>query len=357
MKKQNYTTHRIVLFVAIFLGMLGSVNAQRRGTRVIDNKGTIKNVLDTSSHFVDTAANGLTKLNDSTLVLGGKLIQVTTLDINGQKLQLANLVSGQRTDSLVVADPITGELKRIAPSQLLNNLIIKNGLRKDGDTAKLGGALTEATTITATGTNSLTLNGSSAAGAIRITNLTSGATSDSLLVIDPATNNVRYIAATTLLRALQANNGLTKVGDTLQLGGNLIKNTTIGTNGKNLNISVGGSASDSLNITGLRSGNLTTDSIMVVNGATGKVGQVAVTQLLQSGETSFSATAGQTIYAVANMPAIPSKVSVFRNGAKLIGGSNSTVTSDYTVAIGQVTLVLNGYSIIAGDVIEVQWVK
>lgn len=357
MKKNNYTTSRIGLLLAVCVGLAGTAGAQRRSTKVIDNKGTIKYVLDSSSHFVDTATNGLTKLNDSTLILGGKLIQVTTLDINGQKLQLANLVSGQRTDSLVVADPTTGELKRISATQFLNNLTAKNGLRKDNDTVKLGGPLTEATTITATGTNSFTLNNSGVSGAIKITNLTSGLTSDSLLVLDPATSSVRYISASTLLRALQANNGLTKTGDTVQLGGNLNRNTNINTNGKNLTLSVGATATDSLNITGLRTGNLATDSIVVVNGVTGKVAQVAATSLLQSGEASFVATNGLVSYVVPNMPATPSKVWVYRNGAKLIGGTNSTVNSDYTVAGGAVTLVLNGYTVESGDVIEVQWVK
>ncbi len=358
MKKHNYTTSRIALIMVCLLGLLGThAYAQRKPTNVIDNKGTIKSVLDGTSKFVDTAENGLTKVNDSTLSLGGQLIRVTTIDINGQKLQLANLVSGLRTDSLVVADPSTGELKRISASQLLNNLNAKNGLRKDNDSIKLGGPLTEATTITATGTNSLTLNNSGTAGAIKITNLTSGASSDSLLVIDPATNSLRYINASTLLKNLQANNGLTKVGDTLQLGGNLNRNTTLSTNGKNLTIGVGGAGSDSLNITGLSTGNTATDNIMVVNSVSGKVGQVAVTSLIQSGENSFTATAGQTSYSVSNMPAIPSKVWVYRNGAKLVGGSASSVASDYTVSAGTVTLVLNGYSVSAGDVIEVQWVK
>lgn len=325
----------ILLATAVGLPAL----AQRRTTRVIDNKGTIKMVLDSSSHFIDTAYNGLTELNDSTVILGGKLTQTTIIDINGNSLQIANLVSGAGTDSVVVADPSTGELKRVSASRLFGNLTAKNGLTKIGDTIKLGGALTEPTSLDASATNTLTINATTA-GAIRLAGMTSGLTSDSLVVVDPATSSLRYISASKLLAALQAKNGLTKNGDTLELGGTLTRATTIST-----------SATNTLAIEGLQSGSFATDSIVVANPASGVLKRVSASSLLISNETSFAAVTGTLTYAVTAIPADVTRVWVYRNGAKLVAGT------DYTVNGTDVTFIQNGYTVTTGDVIEVQWVK
>jgi len=222
-----------------------------------------------------------------------------------------------------------------------------NGLTKDGQTLSLGGTLTD-TVVIAT----------SAANFLAITGLQSGSGStDSLMVVNPTTGQVKYISASSLFNSLTFSNGLTKTGDTVQLGGNLTKNTTIGTNGKNLTIGVGGAAGDSLNITGLPSGNLSTDSIVVVNGGTGKVAKVSAASLLQSGEATFTAAGGTTeTYAVTNIPADVTRVWVYRNGVKLV------TTTDYTVTGSSVKVEIGGSGggnvpLIAGDVIEVQWVK
>jgi hypothetical protein len=279
------------------------------------------------------ATNGITK-NGDTVLLGGALNRATTITTSATNtLSVAGLQSGVSTDSVLVSDPATGQMKRVSSSTLLNNLKTSNGITKVGDTIQLGGALTKATTIATTATNTLSVSG-----------LSSGAATDSVLVTDPSTGQVKRVSSSTLLNNLKASNGVTKSGDTVQLGGALSNATTITT-----------TATNTLSVSGLQSGNLATDSILVADGATGQLKRVS--SAIQSGETSFTATAGQTSYAVSGMPANPSRVWVYRNGAKLVGGSNSSVTSDYTVTAGNVTLILNGYSIIAGDVIEVQWVK
>lgn len=330
---------KIVLLIMSVCLTYFAANAQRKMTRVIDNKGTIKMVLDSSSHFVDTAYNGLTKLNDSTIILGGQLTQTTILDINGQALQIANLVSGAGTDSVVVADPTTGELKRVSASRLFGNLAATNGVTKVGDTIKLGGAFTEPTTLSATPTNNLTLS-SGGAGSINITGLTSGASSDSVLVIDPSTNSLRYVSASKLLDVLKANNGLTKNGDTVQLGGTLTKPTTITTD-----------ATNTLAIDGLQSGSFATDSVVVADPTTGQLKRATASSLLNSGESNFSATTGTLTYNVTGLPADVTRVWVYRNGAKLVAGS------DYSVSGSTLTLVENGYTVTTGDAMEVQWVK
>lgn len=135
-------------------------------------------------------------------------------------------------------------------------------------------------------------------------------------------------------------NGLTKTGQTLELGGTLSKPTTIATD-----------ANNNLKITGLQSGNLATDSL-VVSASDGTLKRVVAESLLQSGNQYFTATAGQTAYAVTNMPSTASKIWVYRNGTKFIP------TTDYTIATGQINFTTAmGSIVVAGDLIEVQWIK
>jgi hypothetical protein len=79
---------------------------------------------------------------------------------------------------------------------------------------------------------------------------------------DSLGNFVRYADTTSLLSGYinGANNGLTKIGKLVQLGGVLIQPTTIVT-----------SAANFLAITGLQSGSNSTDSVMVVNPTTGEI--------------------------------------------------------------------------------------
>lgn len=357
---------KLILIISI-LAFYANSNAQKVSTKVIDNKGTIKWVLDSSTAVITRAdstiifvtpkqlrdslakvvykaGNGLTKQGDS-IVLGGTLSSATTIATSATNfLRITGLTAGNNTDSIMTVDPSTGQLKFISASTLLKKGVVSNGLSKSGDTTKLGGTLTDAvTTINASG-KTLTVDVSTASSQFRINGLSSGAATDSVLVADPSTGQVKRVSSSTLLNNLKTSNGITKSGDTVQLGGALTKATTITT-----------TATNTLSVAGLQSGNLATDSIVVADGATGQLKRVA--SAVQSGETSFTATAGQTTYTVTGLPSNPSRVWVFRNGAKLVGGTNSTVTSDYTVSGTTVTLVLNGYSIVAGDVIEVQWVK
>ena len=306
---------RIILLLGFILLAGASAMAQNDSTRVIDNKGTIKWVIKSVGAIVTKA--------DSTL------LYVTPT-------QLGDSIEALKADTAFLR--FTG-----------------NGLTKNGQTVELGGALNRATTIETTAANFLAITG-----------LQSGSnTTDSLMVVDPATGQVKFISPTALFNALTFTNGLTKTGNTVKLGGALTEpTTTISTGANTLTVDATGGT---LNVTGLTSGDLGTDSLMVVNGATGKVAQVSASDLLTSGETSFRITdATVKTYAVADMPANPSRVWVYRNGAKLIGGNNSNIDSDYTVTAGQVTLVeknaaapndSDNWALQNGDVIEVQWVK
>ena len=288
---------KILLLLCLAIGIGFSANAQKVPAKVVDNKGTIKWVLDTATAVITKA--------DSTILF-----------VTPHQLQdsLGNFVRYADTATM------------LAP--YLNNAT--NGLTKNGQTVELGGALNQATTIATTAANFLAITG-----------LQSGSnSSDSVMVVNPTTGQVKFISAASLFNALTFSNGLTKTGNTVELGGALTKSTTITTD-----------ATNTLKVAGLQSGSLSTDSLVVVAND-GTLKRVAAETLLQSGDQNYTATAAQSTFSVTNMPATASKVWVYRNGVKLI------VSSDYTVTAGTVTLTGPMAALVAaGDAIEIQWVK
>jgi hypothetical protein len=288
---------KILLFSILSVSFMAAVNAQKISTKVIDNKGTIKWVLDSSTAVITKS--------DSTI------LYVTPSQMSDT---LENFVRYSDTASML--------------SEYINGGA--NGLTKNGQNLELGGALNQATTIATTASNFLAITG-----------LQSGSNStDSVMVVNPSTGQVKFISPTSLFNALTFSNGLTKTGNSVKLGGNLTQSTTIGTD-----------ATNTLKLTGLQSGSLATDSI-VVTASDGTLKSVTRETLLQSGDQNYSATTGQSVFSVTNMPATVSRVWVFRNGAKLIA------TTDYTATAGTLTLTAGMASLVeAGDVIEVQWVK
>lgn len=288
---------KIVLLSVLAIAIGFAANAQKVPTKVIDNKGTIKWVLDSATAVITKA--------DSTI------LYVTPHQMHDS---LGNFVRYADTANMLAA--------------YVNGA--NNGITKNGQTVQLGGALNQATTITTTAANFLAITGLQAGSN----------TTDSVMVVDPSTGQLKIISASALFNALTFSNGLTKTGNTVELGGTLNKSTTITTD-----------ATNTLKIAGLQSGNLATDSL-VVSAADGTLKRVTAESLLQSGDQNYTATAGQTSFTVTGMPAQVSKVSVYRNGVKLLA------TTDYTAAAGTITLSsAMGSLIAADDVIEVQWVK
>lgn len=271
-----------LLLFSIAAAISFAASAQKDTTQVIDNKGTIKWVISHTAAVITKA--------DSTL------LYVTP--------------------------------KQIGDSNFVKS--VANGLTKNGQTVELGGALNRSTTIVTSAENFL-----------QITGLQRGSnTSDSLMVVDPSTGQLKFISASTLFNALTFGNGLTKTDNLVELGGTLSKATTIVTDEVNV-----------LKISGLQSGNLATDSL-VVSTSDGTLKRVKAESLLQSGDENFTASNLQSNYAVPGMPSTVSKIWVYRNGVKLIP------TTDYTIGAGQVTFVSSIASLVAaGDYIEVQWVK
>ncbi|MEY4114144.1 MAG: hypothetical protein RLZ76_837 [Bacteroidota bacterium] len=271
-----------LLLFSIAAAISFAASAQKDTTQVIDNKGTIKWVI---SH---TAAV-ITK-QDSTLLY-------------------------------------------VTPKQIGDSVFVKNvanGLFKNGQTVELGGVLNKVTTIETSAENFLAITG-----------LQPGSnTQDSVMVVDPSTGKLKFISASSLFNALSFDNGLTKTGNLVQLGGALVKSTEIITTAEN-----------TLKISGLESGNLATDSL-VVSGTDGTLKRVKAESLLQSGDQNYTATVGQSAFTVSNMPTSVSKVWVYRNGVKLLP------TVDYTIGSGEINFTASISALVAaGDVIEIQWVK
>ncbi len=283
----------LLLMAAFAIGFTAS--AQKISTKVIDNKGTIKWVIDSATQVITKA--------DSTI------LYVTPTQLNG-------FIKAADTSSM------------LAP--YIN--AATNGLTKVGQTVELGGSLNHVTTINTTASNFLAITGLQAGDA----------STDSLLVVSPITGQVKAISALDLIDALNYTNGLTKTGTDVKLGGALTEPTTITTTATNV-----------LKLAGLESGNISTDSL-VVSAADGTLKRVSASNLtLQSGDQNFTVvSAGQDTYTVTDMPATVSKVWVFRNGAKLL------VSVDYTTTAGVVTLTPAMAALVAAsDIIEVQWVK
>ena len=175
---------------------------------------------------------------------------------------------------------------------------------------------------------------------------------------DAAGPSIKVIDNKGTIKYLQSNNGITTITSTgtgnlttttWQLGGELTEDTYIDATGQVF-------ALEGLTYSALSAA--TTEggagySLLVRDEVTGATRTLLASELLDSGQEAFTATDGQTAYSLTGSPTLPifKQVWVYRNGAKLIG------TTDYTVSGSVVTLTLAGYPVYAGDVIEVQYVK
>lgn len=167
--------------------------------------GTVANV---------TASNGLNKVG-SDIQLGGTLTSPTTITIAGSNnLSIANLATDSNPSYVVSIDNTTGLLKKSTLSTLANTA--NNGLTKTANNIQLGGPLVTPTTITADVTNTLKFAG-------LVTE-----NSPTYVITQDGTDVTRRTAVATLLANITANNGLTKTGTNIQLGGPLVAATTVG---------------------------------------------------------------------------------------------------------------------------------
>ena len=160
---------------------------------IIVTGGTGATLINASLRLDSTAVArflGQSPVRDSFSSLTNQLI--TAGGITGQNLTAGSLLqtTGTPTGASLKAAGYqvdTTALKtfigRVAPLTA-DSTTASNGLTMTGKDVRFGGALTAATTITTTGANTLALAG-----------LQSGATTDSILVVNPTTNVVSRISA------------------------------------------------------------------------------------------------------------------------------------------------------------------
>ncbi len=139
--------------------------------------------------------------------------------------------------------------------------------------------------------------------------------------VDSSTGNIYAYNGTNWVNSntgVNANNGLLiSSGNTIQLGGVLIKPTTIDTD-----------ATNTLAITGLQDGDINQDDIVTVDRTTGQLRKVSATNLLTEEVTNLTAIDGQLVFNGLNLRSTD-KVNVYRNGVRI----DFTITNNTTIEI------------------------
>jgi hypothetical protein len=160
-------------------------------------------------------------------------------------LRLEGLQAGAITDNIMTVDA-TGVARILTLADVgANSINVANGLTKTGNVISLGGALTSPTTLATTATNPLSIKG-----------LQTSAITDSIVTIDAATGQLRKTTMAIIgANSFTADNGLTKAGSNVKLGGALTAATSIAT-----------TAANTFSLTGLQGG-LATDSVMTITAA------------------------------------------------------------------------------------------
>ena len=193
------------------------------------------------------------------------------------------------------------------------------------------------------------------------------------------TPTVRVIDNKGTIKYLQSKNGITMLTNTTadvttttwQLGGTLTDATNIATGANEFKITLdtGGTfildgilqepgAASAADGSELDTAGYT---LLVRDEATGQIKKLLASDLIKSGQQIFSAAAGTaaqtfTITAGAPLTDVYSKVWVYRNGAKLLGATDYTISGD-DVTITPTTAAPADWEFYAGDVIEIQFVK
>lgn len=173
--------------------------------------------------FTLTANNGITKTLNN-FQLGGPLVQQTVIGTTAaNSLVITGLVQ-QSSPQFIVSQDNSGIITKTSfstiSSTILGSLIFNNGLTKTGNTIQLGGTLIKPTTITTSATNTISLAG-----------LVADPTPAYVLTESTSGKVVKTLASSIIpvpTPPTTADNGLNmSTVSNVQLGGPLIKNTTV----------------------------------------------------------------------------------------------------------------------------------
>lgn len=175
-----------------------------------------------------TANNGLTKTANN-IQLGGELIQQTVITTShAYTLSLLGLDYDTAPDFLI-SQTNAGVIKKTDVIGLIASITVNNGLSNAGGIIQLSGPLIKPTTVTTNATNTLSLVG-----------LQTDTLPD-FIVTETSGGVIKRISTSALASIfglpITANNGLTKTGNNIQLGGALIQNTSVDLAGFDITIS------------------------------------------------------------------------------------------------------------------------
>jgi hypothetical protein len=196
-----------------------------------------------------------------------------------------------------------------------------------------------------------------------------------------AGESIKVIDNKGTIKYLQTNNGITSITSTLggnrttttwQLGGELTDATYIDATSAifaldGIALETGAASTNAVTGETAKGGASASTgyTFLVRDEATGATKKLLLSDLISSGRTDYTAlaadeTANAGTFTSAGMPIDDSKVSVYRNGAKLRAGTDYTLSLVATVAT--VTLVPQGgapgdWVIYEDDQFEVHWIK
>jgi hypothetical protein len=184
----------------------------------------------------------------------------------------------------------------------------------------------------------------------------SALTTDGSIKLIDNKGTVKYLQTSNGLTTLTNTGGTNVTTTTLQLGGTLSYDTYIDVDDKvfaldGIELESGEASTDAT--TKSDHGTGTGYTFLVRDEATGAIKKLLLNDLgVKGGILSSIATEGQTEYTITGADELTLfKTYVYRNGIKLIAGT------DYTVATNVVTLTQTGYQVLAGDVIEVHFLN
>ena len=200
------------------------INTAGTGATTIGNATSTTAVTGTAN--INTAGTGTTTIGNATsatAITGATTINSTGTAANtvGNSTSTTTTVAGATVNLNTTGTVTTNIGSATATTTELGTVNVNNsgtGTMNIGTSA--GAAITNIGSATAT-TN---INGT----ALNITGLASGATTDSLVSVNPATGATHRLSISNVIgSSITANNGLTKTGTNVALGGTLTTSTTI----------------------------------------------------------------------------------------------------------------------------------
>jgi len=279
-----------------------------------------------------TADNGLTKTANN-IQLGGPLIQQTVITTSHANTFSLLGLDDDLTPTYVLSQTSGGVTKRTTIASIISTIIVNNGLTNTAGTLQLSGPLIKPTTVTTDVTNTLSLAG-----------LQADANPD-FIVTETTAGVVRRISTSALATlivpppvVITADNGLTKTVNNIQLGGPLLKNTSIDLATYNLTLSDSTSPQKLSKITlGVKTLDVYSEYTQIGNNSIPlqKFGTAIgrANSLLGTGQNGFAAGVANTIYTGSSSYAIGESNSIYTSQCGALGYAQ-IVRGSYCHSIG-----------------------